>query len=402
MKLLFYSNDWSPLVGGVQTVTRDLAEGIRASSDANGNQAIGVTLITQTPAGSMDDSALPFRVVRRPRFTALLAEIWSADVIHLASPAFLPLLIAWSLRKATVVEHHGYQSICPNGLLLFGTEHGFCPGHFMAGDYGKCLECNSENLGRWGSFRSLILTFVRRWLTRRVSVNVVPSHHIGDRIALPHTQLIHHGVEPVDLLTNSTSKGADYPPARFAFVGRLVKEKGVAVLLRAAHQLSQKGYVLRLQILGDGPERGPLESLAADLDVKRQTEFLGWVPAETIANVLADTSAVVMPSLWEDVAPLVAIEQMMQGRLVIASDVGGLGEVVDGLGLKFSPGDVDALESCMLRVIEDRDAIAELRKVAQQRALAAFQRKRMVEEHRSLYLKVARAPSEKAHQSHSQ
>jgi glycosyltransferase involved in cell wall biosynthesis len=168
-----------------------------------------------------------------------------------------------------------------------------------------------------------------------------------------------------------------------------VKEKGVAVLLRAAHQLSQKGYDLRLQILGDGPERGVLENLAAELGVKRQTEFLGWVPAETVTNVLEDTSAVVMPSLWEDVAPLVAIEQMMQGRLVIASDIGGLGETVDGFGLKFPAGDVDALETCMRRVIEDRNSIAELRKLAQQHAFAAFQRKRMVEEHRSLYLKLA-------------
>jgi glycosyltransferase involved in cell wall biosynthesis len=380
----------------VQTVTRDLAEGLCAWSGTDGNQAIEVTLITQTPAGSMDDSAFPFRVVRRPRSAGLLAKIWSADVVHLASPAFLPLVFAWFFRKPTVVEHHGYQSICPNGLLLFGAKHGFCPSHFMAGNYRKCLECNSENIGRWGSFRILMLSFVRRWLTRRVSVNVVPSHHIGNRIALPHTQLIHHGVEPVDLLTISPQKGVDYPPARYAFVGRLVKEKGVAVLLRAAHQLSQKGYDLRLQILGDGPERGALENLATELGIKRQTEFLGWVPAETVTNVLAETNAVVMPSLWEDVAPLVAIEQMMQGRLVIASDVGGLGETVDGFGLKFPAGDADALESCMRRVIEDRNSITELRKLAQQHAFAAFQRKRMVEEHRSVYLKLARSPSEKA------
>jgi len=385
----------------VQRVTRDLAEGISTYSGADGNEAIEVTLITETPVGSMDDSVLPYRVVRRPRLAALLAKIWSVDVVHLASPAFLPLVIAWFFRKPTVIEHHGYQSICPNGLLLFGAEHGFCPGHFMAGRYGKCLECNSENIGRWGSFRALILTFVRRWLTRRASVNVVPSRHIGERVALPNIQLIRHGIEPSDTLTISLTKGPDYPPARYAFIGRLVKEKGVALLLRAAHQLSQKDYDLRLKILGDGPERGPLEKLAAELGIKRQTEFLGWVPTETVTKVLADTTTVVIPSLWEDIAPLVAIEQMMQGRLVIASDIGGLGELVDGLGLKFPAGDVDALESCMRRVIEDRNPIAELRKLAQQRAFDAFQRKRMLEEHRSLYLKVARTKPRKAHENRS-
>ena len=67
-----------------------------------------------------------------------------------------------------------------------------------------------------------------------------------------------------------------------------------------------------------------------------------------------------MPSMCEDVSPLVAIEQMMQNRLLIASDIGGMGEMVDGVGLKFPPGDVEALAACMRQAVENPALAAEL------------------------------------------
>jgi len=389
LKLLLYAFDWLPSVGGIQTVMMALANGLSEKPVDDDGEQIDVTLITQTAANGMRDSGLKFRVVRRPGLQALLNCIRSADIVHLAGPSLLPMGLSFVLGKKFVVEHHGYQSICPNGLLLFGAEQRLCPNHFMAANYGKCLECNSESTSGWSSFRLLILTFVRRWMTRRASVNLVPSRHIGTKIALPRTQVIYHGVASAGSDLISPDEEAAHPPERYAFIGRLVKEKGVDVLLRAAYQLSQKGYDFRLKIVGDGPERVPLENLAVELGLKQQTEFLGWMPVEAITNALAGTSTVVTPSLWEEVAPVVVLEQMMQGRLVIASDIGGLGETVDGFGLKFPVGDVDALESCMRRVIEDRVSIAELRTLAQHHAFAAYQESRMVEEHRSLYLKLA-------------
>jgi glycogen synthase len=389
VKLLLYTSDWFPLMGGIQTVTMALAKGLSEVPAAESGVPVEVTLVTATPANGMDDSALQFRVVRRPSLGQLIREIRSADVVHLAGAALLPLGLSLLFRKPVVIEHHGYQVICPNGLLLFGSEHSHCPGHFMAGNYGKCIECNTHSMGRWGSARSLLLTFVRRWLARRANVHVAPSRHMGKRIALPRTQLIFHGVAPIELRISPANGSTNHRLDCYAFVGRLVREKGAEVLLRAAHQLSRNGFEFRLKIVGDGPERAPLEKLAAELGLKEQTEFLGWVPAETVTNVLTEASAVLMPSLWEDCAPLVAIEQMMQGRLVIASDIGGLGELVQGHGLTFLAGNVEALERCMRSAIESRDSLAQLRHSAQQHALVAYQVKRMVEEHRSLYRTLA-------------
>jgi glycosyltransferase involved in cell wall biosynthesis len=95
-----------------------------------------------------------------------------------------------------------------------------------------------------------------------------------------------------------------------------------------------------------------------------------------------------MPSVWEDVAPLVAIEQMMRGKLVIASDIGGLGEEVADAGIVFPAGDVAALANCMSHVIEMPETALDLGRAARLRALDLFNSDRMVERHVSIYRNV--------------
>jgi hypothetical protein len=164
---MIYTHVWAPVVGGLQTVTRDLATGLRSLSRSQSGQEIDVTLVTQTPAGEMNDSELPFRVVRRPSSRQLLSLIRSADLLHIANPALVPLALGWMLRKPVVLEHDGYQAACPNGLFLFEPDKSVCPGHYLARRYGKCLQCNADTMGWPKSFRTLLLTFPRRWLARR-------------------------------------------------------------------------------------------------------------------------------------------------------------------------------------------------------------------------------------------
>ena len=80
--------------------------------------SIKITLVTLTPADGMNDSLLPFHIVRRPSLWSFIHLIRSADLVHLAGPALLPLALGWLLKKRIVLEHHNYQSICPNGLLI--------------------------------------------------------------------------------------------------------------------------------------------------------------------------------------------------------------------------------------------------------------------------------------------
>jgi glycogen(starch) synthase len=393
LKVTFYTHDWAPSVGGIQTVYTALANGISFWSKSHAGDPIEVTLITQSPAEGMDDSRLSFAVVRRPGLRKLIDQIRSANVLHVAGPAILPLTIGWILRKPTVIEHHGYQSICPNGLLIYGPDHSVCPGHFMAARYSKCICCNSGIEG-WGrSLRSLFLTFVRRWLAKKATVNVSPSRHNRTRIELPCTQIIHHGVPEPRITGYTAFESQQAPSTNFAYIGRLATEKGLPVLLRACRELSLAGLNFHLKIVGDGPERPALEKTAEVFGLRTHTEFVGPVALGAMPELLANVAAVVMPSVCEDVAPLVAIEQMMQGRLLIASDIGGLSETVDGVGLKFPAGDDGALADCMRRVIENPGFATQMGEKAKQHAVKLFTEERMVADHVRLYKEILESHS---------
>ena len=393
MKVLVYSHVFAPSVGGVETYVMLLARGLSLSSCPRDGERFEVTVATRTPAGAADDRSLPFRVVRRPRVIDLFRLLRATDLVHLAGPSFLPLILGWLLRKPIVIEHHGYPACCPNGLLFYEPTQTVCPGHFMAGRYKECLRCNAQAMGRLESTRVLMLTFPRRWLSAQAAANAPISRHVSERLRLPRSEVIYYGIP--DQAASDDVAAVHLSPAGtacFAYVGRLVSLKGLPLLLDAAKRLAAEGYIFRLKFIGDGLERGNLEELALSHGLKDRVEFTGSLRGEALRLAMEDVAAVVMPSIWEETAGLAAIEQMMRGRLVVAADIGGLGEIVDGGGLKFPPGDVAALAACLKQVLEHPETTTALCAAARGRAQAVFGQQRMVDEHIRLYRRLATRP----------
>jgi glycosyltransferase involved in cell wall biosynthesis len=164
-----------------------------------------------------------------------------------------------------------------------------------------------------------------------------------------------------------------------------VSLKGLRLILEAAKKLQVEGYKFYLKFVGDGPERGELESLAERLGLAKYVEFTGFTSGPTFQITMKDVAAVLMPSIWEETAGLAAIEQMMRGKLVIASDIGGLGEVVDGCGLRFPAGSLEGLADRMRIVLEQPEIVEQNGNAARRRALDLFSQPRMVKEHLELY-----------------
>jgi glycosyltransferase involved in cell wall biosynthesis len=386
LKLLIYAEYFLPVIGGVQTSVALLARGLaeRAATNPPDGQQIEVTLVTRTPANGMDDSALPYRIVRRPGLPQLTRLVREADVIHIAGPCFVPLVLVWLLGKPAAIEHHGYQAACPNGLLFMDQDHSLCPGHFMASRYAKCVTCNEGTMGWFGSLRQLLMTFPRRWLCKRIPVNITISDHVAGRLRLPRSKTIYYGIEILEpRVPQSAANPA--PALRVAYVGRFVVEKGVPVLLRAAHLLAKTGCNFELNLIGDGPERRNLEALTVDLGLAARVNFAGELQRQQVDHILRTTDVVVMPSLCEETAGLAAMEQMMTGGVVVASEIGGLAEVVDGVGLKFTPGNPEELCSRLLSIANKPSDLVQLGSLARARALNQFTVERFITEHASLY-----------------
>jgi glycosyltransferase involved in cell wall biosynthesis len=139
---------------------------------------------------------------------------------------------------------------------------------------------------------------------------------------------------------------------RVVFAGRLVRAKGVDVLIRAAREVEGE-FVL----CGDGRDRESMRKLAARLGVSERVRFAGWLAPEGLAHEIAEASVVAIPSRWPEPFGLVGIEAHAAGRPVVASATGGVGDwLSDGLnGLCVRAGDAHALAQALSELLADPD-----------------------------------------------
>jgi glycogen(starch) synthase len=384
VKLLFYSHYFAPSIGGVETIVLSLARGLAEVRIPNGVREFDLTLVTETPAEDFDDRLLPFRVLRQPSLAQLLQMIRSSDIIHLAGPALSPLLLGLLTRKPVVIEHHGFQTICPTGQLLIEPSSAPCPGHFMAGRHLACLRCRSDN--NWlASWKLWLLTFVRRFLCSRVAANIMPTEWLSGLIHLPNAASIPHGIET--MADDSESPHSSGPPL-IVFQGRLVTTKGLPVLLEAASILQSENRVFELLVIGDGPERIAIEELAKKLQLSLRVRIVGRIAAADIDSAVAKASIVVVPSLAGEVFGLVLAESMSRGLPVVASNVGSFAEILGEAGLTFRVGDAKDLARQIARLLDDPALASALSGRARKRILERYPRSHMIEAHAQLYRRL--------------
>jgi glycosyltransferase involved in cell wall biosynthesis len=214
--------------------------------------------------------------------------------------------------------------------------------------------------------------------------NIAPTKHVAMRNRLPRSKVIFHGIEDPYNAFSSVQSSA-YEPNSFAYLGRLVREKGLLILLEAMRLLRQEGYDVFLRIIGDGPERLSVERATAEWGLQKNVSFTGFLLKAELDAALQDVGTIIMPTLMEETAGLAVIEQMMRERLVIASDIGGLAEVVGSTGLLFPPGNAPALAECMEKVMQHSEVISAMGSKARERARVVFARTTMIADHAAAY-----------------
>jgi glycosyltransferase involved in cell wall biosynthesis len=144
---------------------------------------------------------------------------------------------------------------------------------------------------------------------------------------------------------------------RVVFAGRLVRPKGVEVLLRAARAVDGE-----FVICGSGRRLDALRRLAARLGVEQRVSFAGWLSPEQLARELAEASVVALPSLWPEPFGLVGIEALAAGRPVVASATGGVEDWLDDgrTGLCVPAGDEHALAAALNELLDDPERQREM------------------------------------------
>ena len=154
-----------------------------------------------------------------------------------------------------------------------------------------------------------------------------------------------------------------FSPPTVLLLGRLSSEKGFEIGIEAFSLLKKSGSNARLLIAGEGDERPFLEYLVNRLDVRAYTQFTGNIPRqdEGVYSVINQSTFVVMPSNFEAFG-LVALESMRMGRPVIASNVGGLPEIVldNERGLLVPPNDPIAFFEAMKKLLDHPKSTLEM------------------------------------------
>lgn len=293
----------------------------------------------------------------------LALEEFQPDVVHVRmfltqlSPSILPLL-----RKVPCVYHATwYETICPTGLKLLPD------GSVCTEPAGWACRRNGCLSRRAWPLLMAQLALYRRW---RNAFNRI----VANSAALACT-LRAYGITPVDVIWNGVPDRAVRPPLAsppmVAFAGRLSREKGVDVLLRSFARVREAIPEARLVIAGDGDKREELLRLIAELKLGNNVAMLGHLDHAELERQLAPAWVQAVPSRPPETFGLTAAEAMMRGTAVVASDVGGLAEIVEDkrTGLLVVCGDADSLAMALLRVLKDRSLAEEMGQAGRQRAL---------------------------------
>lgn len=272
-----------------------------------------------SPADKLRHAADPVYARQAQRDLAGLIERERPDVLHVHN--VYPLLSPWVVRTAhahglpVVQTIHNFRHVCMRGSFFRdGHDCRDCLGHRvpLPGVQHSCYRGSraqsavmattlTAHRGTWRSVdRFIALTDVMATYLREIGVR-------PDQITVKPNCVPDPGVHDV--------RGTG-----FAYVGRLSQEKGIPLLL-AAWCSHDEGALGPLQIVGDGPLR---EQVQAAASARTDIVYRGRLEPDAVRDTMRSAAALVIPSVWEEVCPMVAVEALANARPLLATAMGGL------------------------------------------------------------------------------
>jgi glycosyltransferase involved in cell wall biosynthesis len=267
-----------------------------------------------------------------------LASRFAPGIVHIHQVAD-PTAVGDLQRMAPLVwSVHNYDPVC------MGTQKYFAPGDECMKPHGP--GCMANILLRGCDHRRVPRPSPKRYAetgrllraVRHANVSVGYSRFVCD-------QLERNAVESVGLIPLFTDPPDAYrsPPrrGRVLFVGRVVPQKGLEVLLEAVALTPN----VTLDVCGDGWGMDRVRATGRSLGVLDRVRFHGWQSEARVSDFYDESDVVAVPSIWPEPFGLVGIDAMRHGRAVIASDTGGIRDwLTEGVtGRLVPPGDAHAL-----------------------------------------------------------
>ena len=311
-------------------------------------------------------------------------DLWQ---IHNVLPGLSPSVYqtAFDLKVPVVHFLHNYRMGCTNGFFL---NHG-----------QPCERCLGGNF--WPAFQtacwqnSRLISGLMGLILRRVR-SIGTFHKVAAWISISDFQKNKHvemGI-PADRIHNihhffeiNAPPPPTPPSGDTLFLGRLSREKGVDLLLRAWAKVRNANR--RLVIAGTGPEESSLKNLASDLNLANVV-FTGFLNAEQQASLWSNSSALVVPSIWDEPFGMVVLEAWAKERPVVAYAKGALPELIrHGVnGLLADPFSIDDLAKNIQELIDKPDLGPCLGRAGNQHLKKEFNRELWLSRIKAVYEKI--------------
>ena len=311
MKILFSSYAFQPSVGGIESVSKILAENFSAEGH-------DVHLTTETPGEEI--TGANYRTIRKPSLAKLIRLLRWSDLLFQNNISLRSLIPALVLRKPVVVMHQTW------------------------------IQNERGEIG-WNDR-------IKRALLPHVA-NIAISQAVADRLGPPPVVIGNPYDDNVFRLLPNVARDKT-----IAFLGRLVSDKGVDLLLQAMKHLQGEKLTPDLTIIGAGPEEQNLRRLAHELGLDRQVTFAGEKSGGPLVELLNRHRILVVPSRWAEPFGVVALEGIACACVVIGSENGGLKEAIGPCGLLFPNGNAQALAERLRYLLDHPELESSLRQPA--------------------------------------
>jgi glycosyltransferase involved in cell wall biosynthesis len=410
MRILMLTDLYWPLVGGLEQVVRALSHELTARGHtvavctlgqgklATREDDEGVTVLRLT--GALQRSARLFSDSHR-RYAAPLPDPESVLGLRRVMGEFRPDVVHghnWLVRsflplKPTsgvplVVTLHDYGRWCAKRSLYY-LEEGPCRGPGVR----KCLRCAGTHYGGAKGAGVAATNWVGQAIEDRLVDMYLPiSQSTAAGNGLPAAHAPHQVIPNFHRVTSERSPAAEtyaeqLPEGEFVlFVGALSRHKGLDVLLEAHGRLRRPVPLVLIGSRWPGMPRVP----------DGVTVLHDW-PHEAVRLAWERCTLGVVPSVWREPFGLVALEAMAAARPVVASDIGGLSEIVapGETGLLVAPGDAVQLTDAIARLLDDPALRARMGRAARER-VELFSPERIVPRIVDVYTTVSRRTSRTA------
>jgi len=285
------------------------------------------------------------------------------DVVHIH---FVNNIITTSILDTikkynipVVMTIHGAYFVCPSGNLLKGGSQNCDQEHCVSGNPLYALKYDCCGSIALGAFRSIQYIMNSHQYLNKTDHLLAVSHAVKS-LALKRgvdpekLSVLHNFIPDINSCQEVTISEENY----FLFVGRMIKDKGCEVIIKALQDVPDPKIIM----IGDGPHLEGFKLLAEELNVINRMNFLGYIDNSLLESYYRKSLAVIVPSICFEAFPLTALESMHYKKPVIASNIGGLPELVDHLqtGLIFKPGSSKELSTALNKILMDPESAAEM------------------------------------------